>query len=73
MSFQIITIEDDRNHVATETRGVYMVYKRNRLAEFEFSQGNSSADLALYAANQFLNSRKDKANLRIVYIPRERF
>jgi hypothetical protein len=68
--FKVLPTEDDRNHVATESKGVYMVYKKNCVAQFSFPDQLDNAELALLAANGYVQSRKDKNLLKIVYIPR---
>ena len=69
--FKVLPTEDDRNHVATESKGVYMVYKKNCVAQFSFPDQLGNAELALLAANGYVMSRKDSSQLSIVYIPRE--
>ena len=56
--------------ITDDLRGVYLVYKKNCIAQFSFD--NYQAKEALDKAYTYLNNRKDKADLRIEYIPRVR-
>ena len=55
-----------------DTSGVYLVYKKNCLAEFSFGVQGKYKDsvTARVAAESYVNGRKDSQSLRITYIPR---
>lgn len=69
-SFKVVSVKEELN--TDDKNGVYMVYKKNCLAQFSFGVGgtfNTSHD-ALTQAEKFVSGRKDKSSLRIAYIPR---
>ncbi len=70
MSFKIIQTEDDRNILSEGKRGAYYVHKKNCLAAFVFGEVGhyDTAKEAFEAMQNFLQSRKDSAILRVTLI-----